>query len=75
MRKIPRIFRRAGLEIKTTKGNSKAGFKLAEALRKQERFSNVQATVAIGKEGFTVTADIEGIEPLTGQKARGASWR
>ncbi len=65
------------LVIKATSKDPKAAFTLADALRKSSRFAavNPERAAPSGGGDFTVSAELVGIEKLTGAGAKGARWR
>lgn len=72
-----RLSRERGLIIKGTAGDLKTSFALAEALRKNDRFAEVQTgRTEPGKGGgFTITAELVGVEKLSSFSGRGGPWR
>lgn len=70
-----RVSREHGLELKCTKGDSKACFELAGKLREMDRFDSVRAVPNITGEGWSITADITDIKSLQAAGGRTGGWR
>jgi len=71
------LSRERGLTIQGTVGDLEKAFALAEELRKNDqRFADVQIgrTEPAKGGGFTITADLVGVESLTSTGAKGGVW-
>ncbi|MHA1599766.1 MAG: hypothetical protein ACTSW2_02985, partial [Alphaproteobacteria bacterium] len=70
------LSRERGLVVKGTAGDPKAIFALVEALRNSSRFANVQPsrTEPTKGGGFTIKADLAGVEKFSAARRRGVRW-
>lgn len=67
------LSRERRLTIKATGTDPKAGYALADALRKSPRFANVNPERASGNE-FTLSADVIGVQKIS-TVSRGGTWK